>query len=46
VRKKPKPKHRTKKPPQYEEGPKALRNFEETMKTLFRAPKTPKKGKD
>jgi len=30
---------------EYVEGPKALENFDKTMKTLFRAPK-PKKGKD
>jgi hypothetical protein len=35
---------------QYSEGPKARRHFEETMRTLFSAPKPgpkkPKKGKD
>jgi hypothetical protein len=31
---------------EYTEGPKALENFEGTMKTIFTAPKTPnKKGK-
>lgn len=35
----------TRKKKEYVEGPKARRNFEETMKALFRAPK-PKKGKD
>jgi len=34
-----------KRQPEFLEGPKALRNFEGAMKTLFRAPK-PKKGKD
>jgi hypothetical protein len=29
----------------YKEGPKAARNFEGAMKTLFKAPKQPKKKK-
>jgi len=35
-----------KRTPEFSEGQKAQENFEKTMKTLFRAPKNPKKGKD
>jgi hypothetical protein len=32
--------------PEYTEGPKATENFEQAMKAIFKAPKTPtKKGK-
>ena len=33
------------KEPEYTEGPKAAENFEEAMKTIFKAPKPVKKGK-
>lgn len=33
------------KEPEYIEGPKAAENFEEAMKTIFKAPKPVKKGK-
>jgi hypothetical protein len=40
------PKAKSTKKKEYVEGPKARQNFDETMRALFRAPKTPKKGKD
>jgi hypothetical protein len=38
--------HPLKKPKEYREGHEASQDFEKAMKTLFRAPKVTKKGKD
>jgi len=41
-----KPKRKTKKQPECEEGSKARENFEMAMKTIFQSPKKPLKGKN